>query len=640
MSGKNQKLPRELISPSVDFIAASERIGLHWWYWNTREHRLTVSPGLLSVLGYTEKDFDPTEPSIYKNIHPDDASENLGKFKRLLNGETNLYEMEYRVRNRQGVWEWYYNRGSVIEYDPEGRPLIVGGISMNISDRFTYLLSMLEEKHKFEFVFQHSNEAIMVIEILNGRADRVVDANEAAAALFEKDRAKLIGKIPPAYDGDEMIGISGSVVRELQETGFVRFEKEVMLAGKRRLWLEFTAYSFDLTGEDLVLAIVKDITSGKMTEAALRESEKLYRILFEAADDRIALLSREGKFILVNSAFHQSIGYTRDEFLQIDRKAVLHPDDTELISRMHLELLSKGISSYEYRIRHRDGHWLQMSSKNVLIPGETGEQDLILSITRDVTEQKKTLDELEIAKQRAEESHRLKSAFLANMSHEIRTPMNSIVGFSYLLVNPDLDEPTREEYVHRIIRNSETLLALISDIIDLARIESGQLALIYERLDLSTWMEELQQYALDELRRLKRSDLDIILEKGPDPLEMDTDMVRLTQVMKNLINNAIKFTQKGQVKIGYRSMNEEKVFIFVEDTGIGIDPGHFELIFEQFRQIDESNTRRFGGTGLGLSISRNLVEMMGGRIGIKSQPGKGSLFQVELPVKGPVHIRH
>ena len=259
---------------------------------------------------------------------------------------------------------------------------------------------------------------------------------------------------------------------------------------------------------------------------------------------------------------------------------------------------------------------------------------MILTIIRDVTERKKELEELEQAKERAEESDMLKSAFLANMSHEIRTPMNSIVGFSNLLVNPGLDEAARNLYVQRIVRNSELLLALISDIIDLAKIESKQLPLVYGKQKLSILLAELKQYALDETSRLNKSGLEIITDDPESDCEIETDVVRILQIMKNLVNNAIKFTESGKVRIGCRAAESEpNVILFVEDSGVGISAENFNLIFDQFRQVDGSNTRKFGGTGLGLAICKNLVEMMGGRIWVESIEGTGALFQVELPRK-------
>jgi CheY-like chemotaxis protein len=255
---------------------------------------------------------------------------------------------------------------------------------------------------------------------------------------------------------------------------------------------------------------------------------------------------------------------------------------------------------------------------------------------RDITDRKQGIRELERAKERAIESDNLKSAFLANMSHEIRTPMNSIIGFSNLLTKPDLNKKEQELYVSRIVSNSESLLTLITDIIDLAKIESGQVTMNYGRLLLSELIQEMKQYALDEARRLDKEHLEISTFLEEEACEAEADVLRVTQVMKNLINNAIKFTREGSVEIGCRlGASGQTVDLYVRDTGIGIAPQHFEMIFEQFRQLDGSNTRKFGGTGLGLAICKNLVKLMGGRIWVESEPEKGSLFHVELPRKSP-----
>jgi len=383
-----------------------------------------------------------------------------------------------------------------------------------------------------------------------------------------------------------------------------------------------------------MIAIAKDKTPQKETEAALQESERLYRTLFESADDPIGLFTADRKIMLINSAFHKTFGYTHEEFLALKWMEIIHPEDQKRMYELGGKLLEEGFLSIDYRAKHKAGHYLFMSSKNVLIPGEQEENDLILTIIRDISEQKKAMEELEQAKERAEESDQLKSAFLANMSHEIRTPMNSIIGFSNLLVNPDLEDEIREMHVQRIVRNSELLLTLISDIIDLAKIESGQLSIIYGRLRLSELISDLKQYALDELDRLGIKGIEVFTEEENGDFELETDVIRMTQVMKNLINNAIKFTEKGSVKIGCRKAgNDQNIILCVQDTGIGIASEHFGLIFDQFRQIDGSNTRKFGGTGLGLAISKNLVHMMGGRIWVESEVGEGALFQVELPLK-------
>lgn len=504
----NSEIPKELIAPSKEFIIASAQIGLHWWYWDNQKKSLMVSPHLLSILGYTQQEFDPKKPSIYKNIHPDDIKDNAERIKSLIYGKEQLYEIEFRIKDTKGEWQWYYNRGTVLGRDENGKATVVGGITIDMSGKYKKLMT---------------------------RAD---------------------------------------------------------------------------------------------------EHERLYRTLIDAADDAIGLFTEDMEIILFNPAFHETFGYKLEEFVTLGWKGIIHPEDRSQLNERGEELVKQGSLSVDFRVRHKTGRYLFVSSKNVIIPSQGDEPDMILTIIRDVSERMKELEELEKAKVRAEESDLLKSAFLANMSHEIRTPMNSIVGFSNLLVNPGLDDAARNMYVQRIVRNSELLLALISDIIDLAKIESNQLPLVYGKQKLSVLLAEMEQYARDEIGRLKKKGLEIITVDPDSDCEIETDVVRISQIMRNLVNNAVKFTESGKVRIGCRAADSSKnVVLFVEDSGVGVSPDNFNLIFDQFRQVDGSNTRKFGGTGLGLAICKNLVEMMGGKIWVESTEGMGALFQVELPRK-------
>ena len=636
MTTTRTPLPKELTSPSAEFISISESIGLFWWHWDHRGRKMTLGPGLMKILGFAPGEFDQSLTSLRKNIHPDDIEKNRKKIRRLIQGEVDLYELEYRVKDPHGEWQWYYNRGTVSQRDENGKPVHLGGITIDISGQFKRLLSIVEEKEKFEFIVRNTNEAIVVIELLEGKAGNILDANKAAMDLFKKGPEVLGKPLPDEILQDKVIGKDGVLMRDVFNKGFGRVEQKVEIDDET-LWLEISLHAFTLTGENLMIAILKDKTPERMSEAALRETEKLYRILFEAADDAIGLFTVDREVVLMNSASFENIGYTKEEYVELDLMEIVHPEDLMQLEIMEGRLHSEGAMALDFRVRHKEGHYLHMSSKNVLIPGEQGEKALILTIIRDVTERKQAMMELEQAKERAEESDQLKSAFLANMSHEIRTPMNSIIGFSNLLVYPDQKEAQREMYVQRIVRNSELLLALISDIIDLAKIESGQLPIVYGRLSLSELITDLKQYALDELQRLDNRNIEIIIEEEKGDCEIETDVIRILQVMKNLINNAIKFTEKGSLIIGYKKAgDDQKIILYVQDTGVGIASEHFGLIFDQFRQIDGSNTRKFGGTGLGLAICKNLTHMMGGRIWVESEAGEGALFQVELPLRSSI----
>jgi PAS domain S-box-containing protein len=627
-------IPGELKSPSQQFQASSDRIGLQWWHWDRSTGKIVVSQRLSELLGLPPNPEGYPPASIYQNIHPEDLERNLKLLKRLYKGEDELYEIEYRIKDARGKWHWYYNRGVVLHREEKGQPTVIGGISMDISAPFTRLLAMVEEKEKLEFIVSNSNEAIIVIELLEGKAGKILDANKAALKLFKKGPEVFGNPLPEYILQDKVIGRNGVLMQEVFEKGSGRVEQKVKINESEERWLEFTLHAFTLTGQNLMIAIVKDKTQERISKAALRESERLYKTLFEAANDRIGLFTLDGKALLLNSAFYETIGFTREEFMLLDKNELTHPDDLTRLEEEGKMLFKKGFSSHEYRVRHKKGHYLDMSSKVVLIKGDEGEADLALFIMRDITERKRTIKELEEAKEKAVESDKLKSAFLANMSHEIRTPMNSIIGFSSLLNNSGLEEEMRELYAHRIISNSELLLTLISDIIDLAKIESGQLSIIHGRLLISELIKDMEQYARDETMRLQKNQIEIVAKLEGGDCEIETDVIRLAQVMKNLINNAIKFTEKGRIEIGcIKGESDLTVRFFVKDSGIGISPEHFNVIFDQFRQIDGSNTRKFGGTGLGLTICKNLVKMMGGRIWVESEFGNGAFFQVELPLK-------
>lgn len=632
MSKIHPQIPEELRTPSPEFLAGTEAMGLYWWHWDHRAKFLSIAPSLMRLLGYSEEEFDPSVPTLDKNVHPDDLRENLKRIIRLLHGETELYEMEYRVRDEDGEWNWYYNRGRVMEKSDDGKVTTIGGVTMRMSGNYKHLMSIVQEKEKFEFIFRSTNEAVVVLELKENKPGRVIEANKAAMALLERSPGEM-KQVPQDLRDDPILGEQGALIKQVVDKGYGKIEYRLDLPDNRFRWVEVTAHAFLRTGEDLIVAIFKDVTHDKEAEAALRESERLYQTLVEAADDAIGLYEANMEVVLVNSAMYENFGYTREEFDALAPLGLIHPEDRDLLLSLLPKVLKEGNLSLDFRVVHKSGKIRHVSSKNVVIRGETAEKDLILTIVRDVTDHMQAMEELKQAKKRAEESDKLKSAFLANMSHEIRTPMNSIVGFSNLLASEDLQDEALSLYVKRIIRNSEILLALISDIIDLARIESGQLALIYGKQNISSLVADLGQYAREECERLGKNSIEVREAGENQECLIETDRIRLVQVMKNLINNAIKFTETGTIAIGCRLIPEEGlVRFFVEDSGIGISEADFELIFDQFRQVDSSNTRKFGGTGLGLAISRNLVQMMGGRIWVESKLGDGALFQVELPL--------
>ena len=266
---------------------------------------------------------------------------------------------------------------------------------------------------------------------------------------------------------------------------------------------------------------------------------------------------------------------------------------------------------------------------------ENGDPLGIVGICHDITERFKTEIDLKKAKEKAEESDRLKSSFLANMSHEIRTPMNAIIGFSDLLVDTDTHINEREELVSLINNNCYTLLHLIDDIIDLAKIEANELSVTIRETNLRIILQELFDYFNETRKKINKENIDFKIDENIllQNLAIKTDPFRLRQILINLIDNAFKFTENGFVEFGYLLKEKNtKIEFYIKDTGIGIAREKFEDIFQSFTKIETDKSKLYRGTGLGLTITKNLIERLGGKIWLDSAIKVGSTFYVEMPL--------
>ncbi len=375
------------------------------------------------------------------------------------------------------------------------------------------------------------------------------------------------------------------------------------------------------------------------TDLSTEQSRLKY--IIDSIPDLIFFKDTNSIFVGGNKAFEKFIGKKSSEFIGCSEYDLFPKVSADLYYQSDKVLLETQVPSRNTEwITYPDGRKVLFDTMKTLYYDSEGKVLGIIAISRDITEMEETRQRLIMAKEKAEESDRLKTAFLANMSHEIRTPMNAIIGFSDLLSDEQLSEEDREDFISKIKLSGESLMNIINDIIDIAKIEAGQLVINDSECNVDKLLADLYGTFFELKNKSKKSELELKLTypKKDSPLITITDPLRLQQVLTNLLSNALKFTEFGEVEFGYH-MEGNSIRFFVRDTGIGILRSKQQLLFQRFSQIDPSTTRKYGGTGLGLAISKNIVELLGGSIGVESDPGKGSTFFFSIPYRAPVAIR-
>lgn len=496
------------------------------------------------------------------------------------------------------------------------------GVSFeNITKTRRLQKALKESDIRFKSILNNSN-AVIYIKDLSGRYLLI---NEKFEKILHSGNMEIIGKsdydIFPEEYAKEIVKNDSDVI-DRRKTIIV---EEVIPADNEIL--TFLSSKFPIFGDEnniyAICCISTDITDRKKAEEELNK-------IFTLSADLICIVTFKGEILKVNPAFERALGFKQEEFMEKTLFDFIHPDDMERTVNIVKEKLKHNEStiSLENRYMCKDGSykWFSWISQPLY------DKDIAFSIARDITSNKFYEKELIKAKEKAEESDRLKSAFLANMSHEIRTPMNGILGFSKMLEENLLVEK-RKQYINYVHSSVNQLLSIINDIIDFSKIEAGQLGININEFDLNNLIEDL--YAQFESERVAQGKSNLVLSFSKRLDDSDChirgDVVRIKQVLSNLLSNAIKFTHEGKVEFGCELVNNEKVKIFVKDTGVGISKSKRNIVFEKFRQEDESFTRQYGGTGLGLAISKGLIELMGGEIGVKSDKNKGSLFYFTIP---------
>ena len=384
-----------------------------------------------------------------------------------------------------------------------------------------------------------------------------------------------------------------------------------------------------------VIRTFKDITVWKRLERELSERESQFRLLAENATDIIARVSFDKVLLYISPSCAPILGYTADEMCGTKITDYIFEDDLARTVREFGKIVKynpTGVHRIEYRVRHKAGHLVWLEANPKLLLDEFGTPMEIFDVIRDTTERKAIETQVELAKQQAENAAAAQAQFLATMSHELRTPLNSIIGFSDIVLHRNDLAPDVRRQIGLIQTASDSLLAVVNDVLDFSKIEEGKLELTPVEFDFRGLIQSVVEIVHGSAKA-KNLELRVSVDERVAPRLVGDDQ-RICQILFNLLNNAIKFTRDGQVSLAVEIVAQndvsERLRLSVSDTGIGIPENKFGDLFQRFRQIDSSTSREYGGSGLGLAISKRLVEMMGGEIGVESTLGKGSTFWVLL----------
>jgi two-component system sensor histidine kinase/response regulator len=383
-----------------------------------------------------------------------------------------------------------------------------------------------------------------------------------------------------------------------------------------------------------------DITERKRAEHALQQSAEMFRQLMENIREIFFVLAPDPpKMVYVSPAYEEVAGRPRQELYNradawIDS---VYPQDRDHVRGVFEQALQGTATAMEYRFSRPDGSVRWIHARSFPVEDSQGNLRRIVGIAEDITDHKKALEETEGARAAAEAANQAKNEFLANMSHEIRTPMNGIIGMTDLLLDTDLT-PEQAEYLQMVKSSADSLLTVINHILDFSKIESGKL-----QLDATTFnlLKPLEDVIKGLAIKARSKGLELLLTVHPGiPKSVVGDPTLLSQVLINLVGNALKFTDRGEIAVEVRKEEESERFAMlhfsVRDTGIGIPLEKQQMIFDEFSQADSSTTRKFGGTGLGLAIAKHLVGMMGGQIWVESEVGRGSTFHFTVSLElGP-----
>jgi PAS domain S-box-containing protein len=613
------------------FLAANDS----YWDADLISGEFFYSQNFYRMLGYDQYEVTGKFSKFLKIVHPDDVEELKNTVKKSISGEAIRSTLKFRAKTSDGEYKWLLSRTMVIETNTAGLPSRIIGTNSDITETINIENRLKESEKRLKLILD--NMPVML---------HAMDS-EQNIIHWNRECEHVTG-----YTKEEIIN-NPEISEDLCYDDEIKkciYEKNLKLGGNYR------NEEFDLVCKDGKIKTIMwsslsdlypvpdwhswsvgiDITELKEVTRALDLSREKIKEAQIIAKLGYWEYNHQNKTCTWDSILSEIMGYN-SEFMELNESDLyshVHEDDrNSMMNKFILHIKNRSPHDDIYRCRTRKGETIHLKQISKTEYNSKGKAVVSRGIVFDITELKKTELELVKAKEKAEENNRLKSAFLANMSHEIRTPLNSIIGFSELLSDSSSSPEESLMYIDIIKESSKQLTTLVSDIIDISKIDANLMDIDKKEFHLNKKFDHLYEIFRNDIKNKNKTiNLSVKTELKNNDDVIISDEVRLTQILSNLLGNAIKFTESGQIEFGC-SLTEDNKYIqfYVSDSGIGIQKKVQKKIFGRFQQADTTIARRYGGTGLGLSISKELSRLLGGKMWLRSEPGKGSTFYFKIP---------